>query len=56
VKVSDRIRRWWNPARWADDHPESLGSKVEAYAEKYAASKTAPHESGYPSSGGTAEH
>ena len=22
VKLSDRIRRWWNPAEWRDEHPE----------------------------------
>jgi hypothetical protein len=21
VKLSDRLRRWWNPAQWRDDHP-----------------------------------
>ena len=21
MKLSDRLRRWWSPARWADDHP-----------------------------------
>jgi hypothetical protein len=22
VNFSDRIRRWWNPAKWKDEHPE----------------------------------
>jgi hypothetical protein len=22
VKLSDRIKRWWAPARWRDEHPE----------------------------------
>jgi hypothetical protein len=22
VKLSDRIRRWWSPAKWGDEHPE----------------------------------
>jgi hypothetical protein len=22
VKLSDRIRRWWAPAKWQDEHPE----------------------------------
>ena len=21
MKLRDRLRRWWNPAQWADDHP-----------------------------------
>jgi hypothetical protein len=21
MKLSDRIRRWWAPAQWRDDHP-----------------------------------
>ena len=23
MNLRDRIRRWWSPAQWADDHPES---------------------------------
>jgi hypothetical protein len=22
VSLIDRIRRWWNPAKWRDEHPE----------------------------------
>jgi len=22
VKLSDRIRRWWSPAKWRDEHLE----------------------------------
>ena len=22
MKLSDRIKRWWNPADWKDEHPE----------------------------------
>jgi hypothetical protein len=22
MKLTDRIRRWWAPARWRDEHPE----------------------------------
>ena len=22
MKFSDRIKRWWNPAKWKDEHPE----------------------------------
>ena len=21
MKLRDRMRRWWSPAQWADDHP-----------------------------------
>ena len=23
MNLSDRIKRWWNPAQWRDDHPLS---------------------------------
>jgi hypothetical protein len=23
MKLSDRIRRWWKPGQWEDDHPLS---------------------------------
>jgi hypothetical protein len=22
MKLSDRIKRWWSPAKWRDEHPE----------------------------------
>jgi hypothetical protein len=22
MKLRDRIRRWWNPAEWRDEHPQ----------------------------------
>jgi hypothetical protein len=22
VNLSDRIKRWWSPAQWRDEHPE----------------------------------
>ena len=22
MNFSDRIKRWWNPAKWKDEHPE----------------------------------
>jgi len=30
VKLSDRIKRWWAPAQWRDEHPEE--SEGEGYA------------------------
>ena len=23
MRLSDRIRRWWNPAQWKDEHPRA---------------------------------
>jgi hypothetical protein len=31
MKLSDRIKRWWAPAQWRDDHPET--SDGEGFAE-----------------------
>lgn len=28
MRVADRVRRWWNPAEWRDDHPAEGGSSV----------------------------
>jgi len=30
MKLSDRIKRWWAPAKWRDEHPEE--SEGEGYA------------------------
>lgn len=30
MKLSDRLRRWWSPAKWRDEHPED--SEGEGYA------------------------
>lgn len=30
MKLSDRLRRWWSPAKWRDEHPEE--SEGEGYA------------------------
>jgi hypothetical protein len=28
MTLRDRIRRWWNPAQWRDDHPlEAQGNR-----------------------------
>jgi hypothetical protein len=42
VKIRDRVRRWWNPGKWADDHAEILDPKVEVDAEKDAAAQPFP--------------
>ena len=33
MKLRDRLRRWWSPAQWADDHP------LEANKERSARKK-----------------
>jgi hypothetical protein len=30
MKLSDRIKRWWAPAKWRDEHPET--SEGEGFA------------------------
>jgi hypothetical protein len=30
MKLSDRIRRWWKPAQWEDDHPLSDEERAQA--------------------------
>jgi hypothetical protein len=29
MKLRDRLRRWWSPARWADDHPVEAHQRSE---------------------------
>jgi len=29
MKLPDRIRRWWSPAKWDDDHPLNRGERAE---------------------------
>lgn len=31
MNLSDRIKRWWSPAEWRDEHPEE--GDGEGYAE-----------------------
>jgi hypothetical protein len=33
VTLRDRIRRWWNPGKWRDDHPEVSGGECYAQTE-----------------------
>jgi hypothetical protein len=28
VRLRDRLRRWWSPAQWADDHPHDASARV----------------------------
>jgi hypothetical protein len=29
MKLSDRIRRWWRPVQWRDDHPLSPEERAQ---------------------------
>jgi hypothetical protein len=29
MRLTDRIRRWWNPAQWRDEHPEERGDEAD---------------------------
>jgi hypothetical protein len=29
MNLQDRIRRWWSPARWKDDHPSQATESAE---------------------------
>jgi hypothetical protein len=29
VALRDRLRRWWNPAQWADDHPTERKQRAQ---------------------------
>jgi hypothetical protein len=28
VRLRDRLRRWWSPAQWADDHPPDASERA----------------------------
>jgi len=28
VRWRDRLRRWWSPAQWADEHPHAASARV----------------------------
>ena len=35
MKLSDRIKRWWKPAEWKDEHPvETEGGEGHALTEE----------------------
>ena len=29
MRLLDRLRRWWKPAQWQDDHPLSAEERLE---------------------------
>lgn len=34
MRLADRIRRWWNPAQWHDEHPEETDREGDALSEE----------------------
>jgi hypothetical protein len=34
MRLTDRIRRWWKPAQWREEHPEETDSEGEALSEE----------------------
>jgi hypothetical protein len=30
VKLSDRVRRWWRPAKWRDEHPNDSDGELDS--------------------------
>ena len=34
MNLSDRIRRWWKPAEWRDEHPEESDGEGFALSEE----------------------
>jgi hypothetical protein len=33
MRLADRVRRWWKPAKWRDEHPEETGTESEDFSE-----------------------
>jgi hypothetical protein len=34
VTLSDRIKRWWSPAKWRDEHPEDSYGEDDALSDE----------------------
>ena len=34
MRLADRIRRWWKPAQWRDEHPEESDGEGDALSEE----------------------
>lgn len=34
MRLTDRVRRWWKPAQWREDHPEEGGNEGEPLSEE----------------------
>jgi hypothetical protein len=48
VKLSDRIRRWWRPAKWRDERPEDSDGEGFALDSEPALADTAGKDSLQP--------
>jgi len=56
ITLRDRIRRWWRPARWEDDHPAERQPKKDAavsYATREEIRKIEESRARYGSGGGS---
>jgi hypothetical protein len=45
MKLSDRIRRWWSPAKWRDEHTEISDGEGFALSAEQTLADTAGAES-----------
>ena len=43
MKLSDRIRPWWAPATWRDEHPEISGGEGYALTEEQRQAEDIAH-------------
>ena len=43
MKLSDRIKRWWQPAQWRDDHPHVGDGEGYALSEEQRQAAGIPH-------------
>jgi hypothetical protein len=42
MRLTDRIRRWWKPAKWRDEHPEESDGEDSNLAEDQRLGSHAP--------------
>ena len=33
MRLADRVRRWWKPAQWRDEHPEENDTEGKALSD-----------------------
>lgn len=41
MKLSDQVRRWWNPGKWRDEHPEVSDGEGFALSDEQTLADTA---------------
>lgn len=42
MTLRDRIRRWWSPAQWADDHPAERKERQQVKKKKLGVAFNSP--------------